>query len=124
MEWGKKFRNLTLTHQAPDETSPRTYYAQPSKPYEMRQRNAKTMGMLDGFKALIGPDASAKLRPDLSNGRIFFESLLIAERLPGDEAPTPRMTAVQQVLPEATKESILEAMQKAIADREKTRRGP
>ena len=90
----------------------------------MRQRNAKTMGMLDGFKTLIGPESAAKLRPDLSNGRIFFERLLLAERLPGEDTPTPRMTAVQQILPDATKESILAAMQKAIDDREKLRKGP
>ena len=123
-EWGKKFRALQLTAKAQDETSHRTFYAQPSKPFEMRQRNAKTMGMLDGFKTLLGPDKATKLRPDLANGRIFYERTLLAERAPGHDAPSPRMTAVQQVLPNATRDQIMESMRDAMTKRERERKGP
>ena len=68
-----------------------------AKTFEMRQRNAKSMGMLDGFKTLLGPDKAPKLRPDLSKGRIFFERLLLAERTAGSDTPSPRMSAVHQV---------------------------
>ena len=74
LDWGKKFRGLDLKYQSADDPSPRTYNAQPSKPFEMRQRNARNMGILDGFKTLLGPDKAVKLRPDLSNGRIFFRA--------------------------------------------------
>ena len=66
LEWCKKFREMKLQYRADDETSARTYYAQPSKPYEMRQRNAKTSGMLDGFKLMVGEARAPKLRMDLS----------------------------------------------------------
>ena len=123
-EWAKKFRALELTYKAPDETNPRTYYAQPSKPFEMRQRNAKTMGMLDGFKALLGAEKADKLKPDLSNGRIFFERLLLAERAPGNDTPSPRMTAVNQILPDVTREQVYDSMKNAMDQREKARKGP
>ena len=123
-EWGKKFRDMALAHQASDETSQRTYYAQPSKPFEMRQRNAKTMGMLDGLKALLGAERAEKLKPDLSNGRIFFERLLLAERAQGSDTPSPRMTAVNQILPDITREKVYESMRTAMDQREKARKGP
>ena len=121
---GEKFRAVALQYQAPDESAPRTYYAQPSKPFEMRQRNAKTMGLLEGFKRLATPEQAEKLRPDLSNGRIFFERTPLAECAPGRDTPSPRMEAVQRAFPNVTREMIQANTQEAMEAREKARKRP
>ena len=123
-DWGKKFRALTLQMKQDDETTPRKLYAQPSKPYEMRQRDSKTTGLLEGFKIVAGEERSAKLRVDLANGRIFYERKMLAERCPGEDMPRPRMETVQQVFPGLTEEVLVEKVAEATAAREKSRKGP
>ena len=82
------------------------------------------MGMLEGLKQLLGPDKADKLRPDLSNGRIFFERTLLAERTLDKDTPIPRMAAVNQILPHVTHDEIMQQMQKAMDERDKARKGP
>ena len=123
LEWGKKFRALQIRAKAQDETAHRIFYAQPCKPFEMRQRNAKTMGMLDGLKTVVGPEKATKLRSDLANGRIFYERTLLAERAPGNDVPSPRTTAVKQLLPDTTRDQILESTRDAMNRRETERKG-
>ena len=96
-----------------------------SKPLEMRQRNAKTTSLLGGFKLImLGEEQAAKPRADLTNGRILHRQLLLAERKPGQDIPSPRMTAVKQILPDAAKDQVVEKTSEAMAAREKARKGP
>ena len=99
IEWCKKVRNLELKQQAPDENTARTIYAQPSKPFEMRQRDAKTTNLLEAFKLIAGEDKAPKLRADRANGRILFERMLIAERKTGQDAPSPQSSRRSQAPP-------------------------
>ena len=124
IEWGKKFRDLALQAQAEDETAPRKLYAQPSKPYEMRQRDSKTTGLLEGFKLIAGEERSAKLRANLSSGRIFYERTLLAERKPGEDAPSPRMDTVRTIFPDLTPETLAAKVAEAMDVRERARKGP
>ena len=60
-KWGEKFRELALTHKAEDEETPRKLYASPSKPFTMRQRNAKLAGLLEAFKKVRHPRPNPEL---------------------------------------------------------------
>ena len=99
LDWTKKFKEQGIQKQMEGEATARLLYAGPSKPFEMRQRNAKTMAMLDGFKLIAGEDKSVHLRADLARGRIIYEQKLLAERREGETMPTPIMDAVEKVFP-------------------------
>ena len=59
-------------------------FASPSKPFAMRQRNAKTMALRSRGKTRAG-----LLRADFARGRIIYGQCILAERKGDDLMPTP-----------------------------------
>ena len=54
--WVKKFKETKAELTFPGESVARTFYATPSKPFQMRQRDAKVSQLLDGLKLVAGPE--------------------------------------------------------------------
>ena len=52
LSWCKKFKELKQTGLRDAESEPQVYFAMPSKPFEMRQRDTHTTIMMAGLKAL------------------------------------------------------------------------
>ena len=123
LDWTAKFKKLALTKQGEGETTPRPMYAGPSKPFAMRQRNAKTMALLDGLKLAMGEERGAMLRADLAKGRIIYDQRILAERRGDEPMPTPDMDAIHKVLPELTEDALKEKVAEAIEARDKKRKG-
>ena len=123
LAWCRRFKEQNLTGQHEGETEARMYYATPSKPYDMRQRDTRTMNMLAGLKALAPTLDVTKFRTDLANGRVFYERTLLAERNQPDDPPSPRMNNIREHIPGITKEDIVNSVAKIVDDREKARKG-
>ena len=124
LAWTKKFKELKPTFQAEGETTPRTFYAAPSKPYAMRQRDARTNQIMDGLKLIAGADNEPKLRLDLSTGRILFERTLLVERPRNASEPTFHMEAMQRIFPDITKDKLEDKIKEAKHNRDMSRRPP
>ena len=124
LAWTAKFKELGLQHKAADEEQMRTYYAQPSKPFEMRQRNAKTMAMLDGLKKIAGEEKAAHLKVELSKGRIIYNHTLLADRGTHEDMPSPQMSAIEKAFPGTTKEQLMACVKEVMDEKEKSRKGP
>ena len=123
VEWTRKFKEAKYTIQSNEDREPRTFVANPSKPFDMRQRDAKFWGVVDGFRAIAGEENRNKFRFDLSNGRIVYERKLLAVRDTNSEAPSPRMTEINQIWPDVTREHINDKIAEAKAKRDPTRSG-
>ena len=123
LDWTAKFKQLTLTKQGEGEATPRSMYAGPSKPFAMRQRNAKTMALLDGLKLAMGEERAANLRADLAKGRIIYDQRILAERKGEEPMPTPDMAVIQKILPELTEDALKDKVAEAIEIRDKKRKG-
>ena len=122
-KWGEKFRELALTHKADDEETPRKLYASPSKPFTMRQRNAKLAGLLEAFKKIAAPDQLPNLRAEMPTGRIFLGRTMLAEREPDEDDATPIMTTVTRLWPGTTAEQISQALKEAMNEKDRIRKG-
>ena len=121
-EWCKQFKTAAPQSQAADEAEPRTLYAQASKPFWMRQRDAKTTALLESLKTLTPEENHPKFKVDMGNGRILYERTLIAERGPSSPSPTPIMEAVNKFFPDATAESLEIKMAEIMVGRERARK--
>ena len=124
LDWCKKFKANPIQFKAPDENTARSYYAAPSKPYEMRKRDAKTWGLFEGLKMIANEEQKGKLRMDMGSGRILMDRTPIAERRAGEEMPTPNMEAITTFFPGTTMDTITEKTAEAMAARTSARRSP
>ena len=86
LKWTKEFKALNIEAQMEGETRPRKLYATPSKPFSMRQRDAKTAQILDGLIIIAG-DKSDHLNAEISRGKIFYDRTPLIERDSATEEP-------------------------------------
>ena len=121
-DWCKKFKNAAPQSRAEDEAEPRTLYAQASKPFWMRQRDAKTTALMECLKSMAPEADHPKFKMDMGNGRILYERTLLAERGPTDTSPTPIMEAVNKFFPEATADGIEVKVAEIMVGRERARK--
>ena len=104
--WTKEFKAQEIQFQAEGEGRPRTFYAAPSKPYAMRQRNAKHNQMFDALKLIAGPEREARLRSDLPSGRILFDRKILVEKARGTGEQIRHLDTMQTFFPDITNESL------------------
>ena len=123
LAWCKKFKEIKMTGQREGESEPREYFAMPSKPFEMRQRDTRTTNMMAGLKALNPELDPTKFKADLANGRVFYERTLLAERHTPEEPPSPRMNNIRAIFPGVSRDDVVNSVAKVLADREKERKG-
>ena len=121
LDWVKKFKEQGISQQTDDDSESRKIYAFPSKPFEMRQRDAKVNRLADGLRLLLGDTEGAKVFTDLSKGRILHDRQIIAERKAPNEPPSPKLEAIHKLKPGVTKEDIETKVAEATANWEKTR---
>ena len=69
--WCKAFKECKVELSLPDEHGTRKTTAAPSKPFELRKRDALVLSLMSGLKLVAGPEREAQLTPDLANGRVF-----------------------------------------------------
>ena len=55
-------------------------YAIPTKPYEMRQKEARAGLKIDTIKHILGPETAAKVEYDVAKGRVYLDKTLLASR--------------------------------------------
>ena len=104
--WCREFKTCNLVLKMDDESAPRTVTASPSKPFEVRKRDAQLLSVLSGLKLLAAEDQREQFIPDLANGRIFFNRRLLAERKQRDSAPEPNLAVISEVFPGTTSEML------------------
>ena len=124
LDWTKKFKEQQFKLTSPGETQERTFWAGPSKPFSMRQRDAKLNQTFDGIKLMAGPEIGGKIHIDRSNGRIFHDRTLLFQRDPETGTPEPRSEALATTIPGFTAEGLETKIAEAKAAREAGRRPP
>ena len=117
LEWTQKFKEAKHTIDTQDGTTGRVFYANASKPFDMRQRDAKLFSTLDGFKLIAGEENHNKFRLDMSNGRIVYDCQLIAQRGADSDIPAPIMANVQKFWPTLSEEAIANKVAEATEKR-------
>ena len=122
LKWAKDFKEAKLQTTSEGETHPRTFYAAASKPFAMRQRNAKLLQILDRLKLLLGSDRAEALHADLPKGRLFYDRTLLLERHPDTDEPIYREESIRKLLPDYTKDLLEEKIKEAKDKREADRR--
>ena len=124
LDWVRDFKALKIQETTEGESQERTFWAGPSKPYEMRQRDAKLTHLFEGIKILAGPEKAAKLHIDRSNGRAFWDRTMLVQRDPTTGTPIPREEAMKRTFPDYTEKALEEKVGEAKAARETARRSP
>ena len=124
LDWVKKFRNAPPKLTTEGETVERSFWAGPSKPYAMRQRDAKLTHTFEGLKLLAGEERAGKMHVDRASGRIFHDRTLLVQRDPETGAPVPKTVALQTLIPGYTEESLQTKIEEAKSARDLTRRPP
>ena len=124
IEWTQSFKKATVQVQGPDETAPRTFYAAPSKPFAMRQRNAQLSNTFEALKLIGGPEGESKLRMDVPSGRILHDRTVIVDRLRGTGEPTHHIQTMQRFFPTVTQELLDDKIEEVRKKRDDDRRSP
>ena len=118
--WTQKFKALKMETQLEGEDRPRVLYATPSKPFSMRQRDAKFSQAFEGLKLAAG-DLKEHLNAEISRGKILFDRIPLIERDPVTEEPIYHMTKISEKIPGLTRETLDEKIAEAKRLREAER---
>ena len=121
--WCKDFKECRLKMQLPDEAEGRLATATPSKPFELRKRDAQLLSLLSGLKLIASEEQKEKFIPDLGNGRIFLNRTLLADRPSRDLPPEPKIEAINAIWPGTTAEILKAKVAEAEALREAAAKG-
>ena len=122
LDWTKKMKAEKITQTTDGETEERSFYAFPSKPFEMRQRDSKVTKWADGLRLLLGDPHAEKIFTDMSRGRVFLGRTVLAERSGPTDSPSPRMEAINKIRPDTTREMIDEKVAEAAEKKERARK--
>ena len=98
LKWTQDFKKEKLEIQTAGETEPRVFYAAPSKPFAMRQRNALLSNTMEALKMMGGPDAQDKLRMDIPSGRILYDRTVLVERARSTGEPMHHTATMKKIL--------------------------
>ena len=120
LTWTQDFKALKLETKLEGEDRTRTLYATPSKPFSMRQRDAKFSQALEGLKIAAG-DQKEHLNAEISRGKIFFDRIPLIERDPLTEEPIFHMNRISDKIPGLTRETLDEKILEAKRIRETER---
>ena len=104
--------------QLPGDGESRSATATPSKPFQVRKRDAQLLSLMSGLKLLAPEGQADRFTPDLANGRIFFDRVLLAERRTRDSPPEPKMAAIEAQFPGTTEEVLQAKIAEADSRRE------
>ena len=124
LDWVKKFRGAQVKTQTDGESTERVFWAGPSKPFAMRQRDAKLTHTFEGLKLMIGEEGAGKMHIDRANGRIFHDRTLLAQRDQTTGTPIPKTAALENLIPGFTEEGLKAKIEESKATREASRRPP
>ena len=122
LDWTKKMKTEKITQTTEGETEERSFYAFPSKPFEMRQRDSKVTKWADGLRLLLGDPHAEKIFTDMSRGRVFLGRTVLAERSGPTDSPSPRMEAINKIRPDTTREMIDEKVAEAAEKKERAKK--
>ena len=120
LAWCKKVRGLKLQRTVETEP-PRDIYASPSKPFHMRQRDAKTYSLFQTLKSMFPEDQQEHVSFEISTGRVFFHNHLIANRPRGADQMQPCLPELQKHIPTATSDTINAKQLEVEKERERIR---
>ena len=120
LAWCKQVRALKLKRQVNDEPA-REIYASPSKPFHMRQRDAKTFSLFQTLKALFQEDQQEHVTFEIGTGRVFYHNYLIANRPRGTSTMQPCLPELQKHIPDLTQQKIDAKQLEVEKERERSR---
>ena len=121
LKWTQDFKECKIEIQTPEEAHPRIFYAAPSKPFAMRQRNALLTNTMEAIKQIGEREVEEKLRMDIPNGRILYDRTVIVERARISGEPIHHLTTLQR-LPGITQETLNAKIEEVKKKRDEDRR--
>ena len=124
LDWVRDFKALQIKETTAGETNERTFWAGPSKPFAMRQRDAKLTHMFEGIKLMAGEETAEKIHIDRSHGRIFWDRTLLVQRGPATGNPITKPDALSKTIHDFSEERLEAKIAEAKSIRESGRRPP
>ena len=97
------------------------FYAMPSKPPALRQRDAQNANIVAALKEMIPEPLRSKLEVEMGKGRVFLQETMIAHNPPNQTKIEIRYEALKKHCPEATTEAFSEHLRKIEAHKEAER---
>ena len=122
LAWAAEFKAARFQMTTEGDSQARTFSAGPSKPWAMRQKNARLTATLEGFKLLAGPEKAEQMHADYRNGRVFHDRTLVVTRDRQTEELQYNDINIAKVIPEYTKEGLETKIAEAKKIREENRR--
>ena len=120
LAWCKQVRTMKFRRQTGTEPA-REVYASPSKPFHMRQRDAKTYALFQTLKSMFPEEDQEHVAFEISTGRVFFHNHLIANRPRGTSVMQPCLPELQKHVKDITEEAINAKQLEIEKERERTR---
>ena len=106
LEFCKLFRETQIPIPAIDDrASPGTFYAMPSKPPALREKDAKNALVVATLKDLIPTALADKIEIEMGKGRVFIQDTLVVHKPPGQDKIQIRHEALKKHCPEITPEA-------------------
>ena len=97
------------------------FYAMPSKPFWLRQKEAKNALRLDAIKQMVPESHQAQIEIEISKGRIFCGDTMIGHRPQSTGQIVPKQEALQKLFPAITLPDFEETLKALEAKKEKER---
>ena len=120
LAWCKEVRANKYQRKIGDEPT-REIYATPSKPWAMRQRDAKTHSLHQTIKSLFPEDKQDDIQLEIGTGRVFYQRTMLAHRPRGTTEMQPILENLQKHIPDITTDKIRAKQLEVEKERERTR---
>ena len=120
MAWCKRVKEMKCLRKIGDEEA-RVVSAWASKPFHVRQRDARTYCLYETLKSLFPEPQRDDVTLEISTGRTFYQHTAIANRPRGTTEMHPILTALQKFIPDLTSEQIKQKQAEVEKERERAR---